>query len=80
VAEIVTAVDVATPVVTIGKTAEEDPTGIEMLGGVEATAELELESATVIPPAPVESPTTPVTGRPPFTGVGETVTEVRADD
>jgi hypothetical protein len=76
----VTAVDDATPVVAIGNPAEEDPAGTVTLSGVEATAALELESETVIPPAPVESQTRPVTGRPPLTGVGATVTAVRVDD
>jgi hypothetical protein len=76
----VTAADVPAPVVAIGKSAKDDPAGTVTLDGVDAMAVLELESETTTPPALVESQTRPVTGRPPFTSVGATVTEVRIDD
>lgn len=79
VAEIVTAVEDATPVVVIEKYAREAPAGTVTLGGVDATVGFELESETVMPPAPVESDTQPVSVTPPFTTIGDTVTEVRVD-
>lgn len=79
-AEIVIAVEDATPAVVIEKYAEEDPVGTVTLGGVDATVASELESEMAMPPADVESDTQPVSVTPPFTTVGATVTEVRADD
>lgn len=80
VAEIVTAVEDTTPAVVMEKYAKEAPAGTVTLGGIDATAALELDSEMVMPPAAVESDTQPVSVTPPFTAVGATVTEVRADD
>lgn len=50
-AVIATGVEDATPVVVIVAVAEVEPAGMTTLAGIEATAVLELESATVAPPA-----------------------------